>query len=66
MSVTSHFIRITECDTGSHNAENILANHQDIIAKFNLENKVGTIITDNALNMIKAFVTLPGLDQRYS
>ena len=47
---------------GSHTAENVLTVYQEIVADFSLEHKVSSIITDNAANMIKAFVTLPGTE----
>ena len=46
---------------GSHTAENVLSNYQDIIDQFTLDGKVGYIITDNAANMLKAFVKFPGV-----
>ena len=33
---------------------------QHIVANFGIEHKIGTVITDNAANMLKAFVQLPG------
>ena len=47
---------------GIHTAENVLTNYEDIITQFNLQGKVGYIITDNAANMLKAFVKLPGAE----
>ena len=45
---------------GSHTAENILVTYQHIVANFGIEHKIGTVITDNAAHMLKAFVQLPG------
>ena len=39
---------------GIHTAENVLTNYEDIITQFNLQGKVGYIITDNAANMLKS------------
>ena len=47
---------------GSHTAENVLSNYQDIIKQFNLDGKVVYIITDNAANMLKAFVKFPDVE----
>lgn len=47
---------------GSHTAEKIHATFTEIITSFNLEAKILTIVTDSASNMLKAFVTLPGMD----
>lgn len=47
---------------GLHTAENVLSNYQDIIEQFNLDGQVGYIITDNAANMLKAFVKFPGME----
>ena len=47
---------------GSYTAENVLSNYQDIIDQFNLDGKVGYIITYNAANMLKAFVEFPGVE----
>ena len=39
----------------------MLSNYQDIIELFNLDVEVGYILIDNAANMLKAFVKLPGV-----
>ncbi len=41
--------------TGRHTAVNVLRYYQDIIAEYNLENKLVGIVTDNATNMCAAF-----------
>ena len=46
---------------GSHTADNILAAYQQVLATYNVEDKVAAVITDNAANMLKAFITLPGM-----
>ena len=70
IGITAHFVEDFKLQSvmlacrrfkGSHTAENILSNYQQIISSFNLDNKVVTIITDNAANM-QAFVTLPGAE----
>ncbi|KAI6646235.1 hypothetical protein LOD99_9377 [Oopsacas minuta] len=47
---------------GPDTAKNILLNYQQVTCNFNIERKITTIITDNAANMIKAFVALPGFE----
>ena len=45
---------------GRHTACNILYEvFQDIVVSYKISNKISSIITDNALNMVKAF-SLPG------
>ena len=47
---------------GPHTGEHILLKYEEIISLFELQGKVGCIVTDNASNMLRAFVTLPGMD----
>ena len=45
---------------GSHNAENIFAEYEDVIDEFDIELEVFKVVTDSASNMKKAFqVSLP-------
>ena len=71
IGITGHFIEDYQLQgvmlacrrfEGIHTAENVLTNYEDIITQFNLQGKVGYIITDNAANMLKAFVKLPGAE----
>ena len=41
--------------TGRHTAENILAEYENVLGKFKIEDKIAHIVTDNASNMVKAF-----------
>ena len=47
--------------SGRHSACNIYDKFQEIIALFEIRNKISAIITDNAYNMVNAF-SLPGFD----
>ena len=71
VGITGHFIEDFKlknvtlaccCFKGLHIAENILLNFQQVTCSFNIEKKITTIITDNAANMIKEFVTIPGFE----
>ena len=33
-----------------------------MLSDFNLDGKVATVVTDNAPNMLRAFVTIPGIE----
>ena len=44
---------------GRHTADNIIAQYDEVLSNFNIGDRVGHIITDNASNMVKAF-SLPG------
>ena len=46
----------------SHSDEHILLKCEEIISALELQGKVGCNVTDNASNMLGAFVTLPGKD----
>ena len=46
--------------SGRHTGENILQSYEEVATEFNIYTKVNHIVTDNASNMTKAFVTLPG------
>ena len=68
IGITGHFIEDYQLQgvmlacrrfEGINTAENVLTNYEDIITQFNLQGKVGYIITDNAANMLKAFDKLP-------
>ena len=45
----------------SHTADHIAQVYQEVVASYNLINRVATVVTDNASNMIKAF-QIPGYD----
>ena len=71
IGITCHFIDNFQLQStmlacrrfkGSHTAEIIHATFTEITTSFNLETKILTIVTDSASNMLKAFVTLPGMD----
>ncbi|XP_063855526.1 zinc finger BED domain-containing protein 4-like [Scylla paramamosain] len=47
---------------GSHTAQKIHATFTEIITSFNLQTKILTIVTDSGTNVLKALVTLPGVD----
>ena len=47
---------------GTHSAEHILVKYEEIISLYELQRRVGCIVTDNASNVLRAFVTLPGMD----
>ena len=74
LGITAHFIRTFKLESvmlacnrfsGKHTAEHILENYQEILANFDLSSsKISSVITDSASNMIRAFVTLPGLDSQ--
>ena len=49
---------------GRHTACNIYEVFQDIVASYKISNKISSIITDNASNMVKAF-SLPGYINTY-
>lgn len=72
IGVTGHFVEkfslqsvMLACQRfkGSHTGEHISSTVQQIITSFDLNNKISIIITDNAANMLRAFVTLPGLEK---
>ena len=46
---------------GRHTAESISEKYDDILTSFELCGKVNVVVTDNAANMKKAFLVLPGL-----
>ncbi len=48
---------------GRHTGENILQSYEEIASEFHISSKVKYIVTDNASNMKKAFVSLPGFCQ---
>ncbi|KAI6652418.1 Zinc finger BED domain-containing protein 4-like [Oopsacas minuta] len=63
VGITGHFIEDFKLKSvmlacrrfkGPHTAENILLNYQQVTCSFNIERKITTIITDDAVNMIKA------------
>ena len=48
---------------GKHSAENIRHEYEETLATYDISNKICSIITDNASNMMKAFnFTLPGYE----
>lgn len=49
--------RVIACDrfSGAHNADNIAAAYNSIVANYGLDGKMVGMITDNASNMVKAF-----------
>ncbi|XP_063846812.1 uncharacterized protein LOC135092289 [Scylla paramamosain] len=47
---------------GSHTAQKIHATFTEIITSFNLQTKILTIVTDSGTTVLKALVTLPGVD----
>ncbi len=47
---------------GSHTAQKIHATFTEIITTFNLQTKTLTIVTDSGTSVLKALVTLPGVD----
>ncbi|XP_063850953.1 zinc finger BED domain-containing protein 4-like [Scylla paramamosain] len=47
---------------GCHTAQKIHATFTEIITSFNLQTKILTIVTDSGTNVLKALVTLPGVD----
>ena len=70
IGITCHFVMdykicslMLSCNRfrGTHSAEHIRAKYAEIITAFELHGKVASIITDNASNMLKAFVSLPGM-----
>ena len=70
LGVTGHYISnewklesvMLSCNrlSGRHTGENILQSYEEVASEFNIYTKVNHIVTDNASNMTKAFVTLPG------
>ena len=76
MGITRHFV----CDwvlesvmiackrfKGKHSYDNIRHEYEEAMASFDVENKVTTVINDNASNMIKAFnFSIPGCDKSIS
>lgn len=48
--------------TGRHTGDNILQSYEELAVEFNIDRKVGHIVTDNASNMMRAFVTLQGFN----
>ncbi len=48
---------------GRHTGENIVAWYNEIISEYDIADKVKHIITDNASNVKKAFISLPGFEQ---
>ena len=71
MGLTSHFIldytlhsAMLSCTRfrGSHTGESIRDQYDEILSVFSISNKVCATVTDNAANMTRAFVTLPGLE----
>ena len=73
LGVTGHFISkewkmesmMLACNrvTGRHTAENIASWYVEITSEYDIGAKVKHIVTDNASNVKKAFVTLPGFQQ---
>ena len=49
--------------TGKHTAENITLWYDEITSDFNIVDKVQHIVTDNASNVRKAFLALPGYEE---
>ena len=49
--------RVIACDrfNGKHNADNIAAAYNSVVANYGLDGKMVGMITDNASNMVKAF-----------
>ena len=71
IGITGHFILNRQMNSimvachrfsGRHTACNIFEIFQEIIASFEINNKISSIITDNAYNMVNAFssFSLPG------
>ena len=48
-----------QCFKGRHTVENICQVYDDVLDKYNIQNKVSFIVTDNASNMMKAFTLFP-------
>lgn len=70
LGITGHFIldwtlkSVMVCCKrfkGSHSAENIRHEYEEVISCFEIAEKISTIVSDNASNMIKAF-SLPGCE----
>ena len=70
IGITAHYItayklqsKLLTCKrfTGAHTAENIRDCYDEILAAYSITGKVHTTVSDNASNMIRAFVTLPNL-----
>ena len=72
LGITGHFILdwtmhtvMLQCKRfkGKHSAENIRHEYEETLATYDISNKICSIITDNASNMMKAFnFTLPGYE----
>ena len=70
LGITGHFIEDWDMRTvmitskrfkGRHTADNIRYEYEEAISKFEISDKILTIVTDNASNMMKAFdFSLPG------
>ena len=67
LGVTAHFINNFNLESvmlaccrfrGSHTGENILCQYEAITTSFNIHDKVRSVITDNAANMLKAITLL--------
>lgn len=46
---------------GRHTSENIRQEYEEVISSFEIGEKIPTVVSDNAANMIKAF-SLPGVE----
>ena len=72
MGITGHFIldwsmqSVMVCCSrfkGKHTADNIRHEYEEMVASFEIADKVSTIVSDNASNMVKAFkFGLPGFE----
>lgn len=73
LGVTGHFISkdwkmesmMLVCNhiRGRHTAENIVSWYDEITSEYDITDKIKHIVTDNASNVKKAFLTLPGFEQ---
>ena len=70
VGITAHYVEdydlqsgllTYKCFKGAHAAENIQDTYDKVLASYRMTGKVHTTISDNALNMICTFVTLPNL-----
>ena len=72
MGITDHFIldwsmeSVMGCCSrfkDKHTADNIRHTYEEMVASFEIADKISTIVSDNALNMVKAFkFGLPGFE----
>ena len=72
LGITCHFINnyklasaMLACTQfrGRHTADSIVEKYEEVTSSFELGGKVKVIVTDNASNMKKAFLTLPGMEK---